>query len=50
MMLVIIMNIGSEYNVGRIILGDCVDENITDVISYRDMLNHYPYVIDIIVK
>ena len=39
-----------EYNVGRIILGDCVDENITDVISYRDMLNHYPYVIDIIVK
>lgn len=39
-----------EYNVGRIILGECIDEDITDVIAYRNMLNHYPYIIDIIVK
>ena len=39
-----------EYNIGRIILGTCSDENITDVISYRDMLNQYPYIIDVIVE
>jgi len=39
-----------EYNVGRIILGQCVDKDVTNIISYRNMLNHYPYIIDVIVK
>lgn len=39
-----------EFNIGRIILGKCIDERIQDVVSYRDMLNHYPYIIDVIVE
>ena len=39
-----------KYNVGRIRLGFCANEDIKDVVTYREMLNEYPYIIDIIVE
>lgn len=39
-----------KYNVGRIRLGFCANEEIKDVVTYRAMLNEYPYIVDVIVK
>lgn len=38
-----------KYNIGRIKIGQCVSKEITGVVSYREMLKEYPYIVDIIV-
>lgn len=39
-----------KYNLGRIRLGFCANEEIKDVVTYRAMLNEYPYIVDVIVE